>query len=94
MNDTLRAAEAHRASFALITGALSDPHNFDPELLIKHYIIDAADPSQTLIDIAHALVWHSAGALLTVANDDIPAALKIVRKAALMQETTERESNE
>lgn len=83
-----RAQEAHRASFALVTATLSDPEHVDLGHIIRAFLADAARPSQKLLDITEALVWHTASALLSSAGDDRDAALQLVRDAALAKEST------
>ena len=84
-----RSQEAHRAAFALITAAIQDPLGFDPESTLTAYANDGHDPIQTLLDIAHALVWHAAGALIAKTDGDPEAALEIVQAGALAQELKE-----
>lgn len=87
MTTQARAAQAHRAAFALITAALTNPETFDAETLIADFALDSENPGQAVTDIAHVLVWHAASALLVYTEGDIPEALKFVQKGALMQET-------
>ncbi|WP_062311539.1 hypothetical protein [Demequina rhizosphaerae] len=86
MSDFGRAQAAHRAAFALITTAITDPGTDQLEGLLATYATEADQPGQALVDIAHALIWHAAGALFTVAEGDTDKALALVRQGAAMQE--------
>ena len=81
-----RAAAAHRAAFALVTAALSDPNGFDAEPMLRAYTDESENPGQTILDVAAGLVWHAASAIYTAADEDIDQALALMRRGALMQE--------
>lgn len=79
-----RASNAHRAAFALITQALTEPDALD---LDAHLTDDKGQHRVgPLLDVVAALTWHAAGAILTHTGS-VPAALELVQSAALMQET-------
>ena len=81
-----RVADAHRAAFALVTAALSDPNGFDAEPMLRAYMDESENPGQTVLDVAAALVWHAASAIFTAADEDIDQALALMRRGALIQE--------
>ncbi|TQO20325.1 hypothetical protein FB472_1956 [Rhodoglobus vestalii] len=81
MNEEIaaRVLEAHRASFALVTDALTND-DADPRSALGEL-----NDHALLLDIAAALVWHAAGALVTL-GETREGALEYVRRAALLQE--------
>lgn len=55
------------------------------------YVADAEDAATTLIDIAHVLVWHAAGALMQTTEGDRSHALRMIHEGALAQEAMTHE---
>lgn len=89
--DAERAAEAHSASFALITSLLSTGLSTGPSdvrATLRAYVDPEADPLVVigkLADIVEVLTWHAAGNLLA-ATRSVDAALATIRAAAIDQE--------
>ena len=88
MNRAERAIEGHRNAYALITAAMMEDPNVNPELLVAELIKHREDQFFALRDIIGSLAYHAAGALLFVTNGDKDTAMRIVQAQALQIEET------